>query len=332
MKSVYFTVELQAISELRKLVYFISENVDLQTLWHIRAKAGIEHLALRGDSNKQSIINMIIDCQNRNSLKTFIEGLVQYKIVGEDFIDLSSFNQCNYKLPSIENISFDIPRDTSCMLKDPTDGSLYHKPSVVRVQHNLRKCTYVDYCCICGEKLDTETLHEWGEWEYFGKHSCEQHRVCSICEEEETRTHHDWTKWTKNKNGSQFRLCSHCGEEEFNIDGNWYGFVNWENGTKDFWEVIIKTSGFLFESTKAEIKVYININDCNQCEYIVTQKASVRVVNNQIKITGKKILSTTCSKKGYMPDTFTGVISRDCQTINGTVCDKACKGTLKLSF
>ena len=332
MKTTYKTTELHALNELRKWVYFLSENINLQDLWHIRANSGIEHLAIRGDSNKQAIINMMIDCQKRDSLKSFIEGLVQYGIVGRDFIDLSYFNQCNYELPNIEILSFDIPRDTSCMLKDSSEGSLYHKPTIIRIPNKSHKCTFEDYCCVCGKKLDTKVLHEWGEWEYLHQNSCKQQRVCSLCGEKETRTHHSWTTWSKNKNGSQYRICSHCEEEEYNIDGNWYGFVNWENGTKDFWEVVIKTSGFLFESTKAEIKVYVNVNCSNQCEYIVTQKASVKVIDNEITIKGKKILSTTGSKKNYLTDTFIGVVSHNCQTIEGTVNDKSSRGTLKLGF
>ncbi len=330
MKRLSPTPELKAIEELRKLVYFLAENIDIHSLWGARAQAGIEHLELKGDSNKQSIINLLIDSQKHIALDKFIESLVTTEIVGEGFIDLSIFRAINYEFPAIENISFEVPRDSCCRIEDTTDGSIKHRPMTEVKPHKKYKCKYVKYCIICGEELDTEILHEWGEWNYEKVGSCIQKRVCSKCNEEETRVNHEWSKWIFNSNGSSFRVCSHCNKEEFSIDGQWRGFVYWDNGGKDYWELTIKTSGILWNTTKAEIKVYVNVADDNHCEYIILQKAKVDVENRKAIIKGKKIISSTNSRKKYNLDCFEGEISHKCQYIEGTVCDGTLKGTLKL--
>ena len=332
MKKYLPSPTLKAIVELRKLVYFLAENIDLHSLWGARAQAGIEHLELKGDSNKQTIVNLLIDCQKHFSLDKFIESLVTTGIVGHGFIDLSIFQAVNYEFPPIENISFEIPRESCCRIEDSCDGSIEHRPLLQTKPHKKYKCHYIKYCAVCGETLATEVSHKWEAWHYEREKSCSQKRVCSECDEVETRVRHDWTKWSSNSNGSSFRICNHCNKEEFNIDGKWHGFVFWDNGKKDYWELKIETSGFLWDTTKAEIKVYVSVTDDNRCEYVITQKAKVCVENDRVVIKGKKVISSSNKRLKYNPDNFEGKVNHGCQYIEGTVCDGTLKGTLKLSF
>lgn len=203
MKKYLPSPTLKAIGGLRKLVYFLAENIDLHSLWGARAQAGIEHLELKGDSNKQTIVNLLIDCQKHFSLDRFIESLVTTGIVGNGFIDLSIFQAVNYELPPIENISFEIPRKSCCRIEDSCDGSIEHRPLLQTKPHKKYKCHYIKYCAVCGENLVTEVSHKWEAWHYESEKSCSQKRVCSECDEVEPRVKHDWSKWSSNS------ICKH---------------------------------------------------------------------------------------------------------------------------
>lgn len=331
MEIEYFTRELQAVSELRRLVYYLSENVEVRDLWPVRAKIGIEHLAIKGDNRKQVIVNLMIECQKQHLLQEFIEGLISCKIIGQDLIDLDVFDECDYEIPNIELLSFNVSHKYSCIVKDTEDDSLHHTPSIIRVPDETRKCKFNEYCCICGEKIGTTIEHYWSKWEYVEEHSCQQQRTCSRCGETETRLHHMWSNWIANENDSKYRICSHCNKEEFDVDGEWWGYVYWENEIVDLWNVEIRTS-WLLGIQKAEVTVYVNVHDENQCDGTVTQKASVTVNNNEITIKCKKVTSSTRNIRDYRLDSFDGIIGHKCQTIEGIVYDGHNKGILLLNF
>lgn len=325
----YKTNKIKAVSELRKLVYYLSENVDPRSLWIVRAQAGIEHLELKGTSSKEVITNLFIDCQEQSTLKDFVSGLIDHKKIGAEALDLDCFEEIGYNFPDLRNVSFEISKNETCLYLDQSSNKLVHQPVYGVRPHPQENCTYIKYCKVCGKEISTLKNHEFGEWRYCKPNSCEMVRQCSKCGKTETKTNHQWLSWHTNINGSKYRVCEHCKLEEINVDGVWKGTVNWENGHKDYWEVEIKTSGFLWETTKAEIKVYVNVVG-NQCDYTVVQKASVSISGKSIKISGKKILESSGPKKGYVLDTFNGVIQSKCEALVGKVCDGSLCGELTL--
>lgn len=76
------------------------------------------------------------------------------------------------------------------------------------------RCSAVESC----------VLHEWPPFEYVSAHSCEQERVCTRCNERDTRTaEHAWSGWTHTPGGGceQRRRCLRCNEQEDRIAHIW---------------------------------------------------------------------------------------------------------------
>jgi hypothetical protein len=71
------------------------------------------------------------------------------------------------------------------------------------------------------ERIDPEGAcqthgHGFGEWEYVANNSCEQVRVCTRCNHQETgeREVHSFGEWETKGTDTQVRICQRCAREE----------------------------------------------------------------------------------------------------------------------
>ncbi len=65
-------------------------------------------------------------------------------------------------------------------------------------------------------------MHQ-GEWEYLADKSCEQKRICTVCETEQTRTEHQMGEWTTDPSQpcTQMSTCERCGTTESEVTHTW---------------------------------------------------------------------------------------------------------------
>jgi len=78
------------------------------------------------------------------------------------------------------------------------------------------RCEAVRVCASCG-KVEQETHHAWGPFNYVSADQCDQVRRCLRCEATEIRTVHEWGPWIYRDNEfntPQVHRCRRCHESE----------------------------------------------------------------------------------------------------------------------
>lgn len=326
--------EMYALSQLRKLVYFLSTSISMEALDTVLFNLNIGYIDVKGNTQKEKVIFIINYCQENNLLPAFYDKVISLNLVPKNYIDkeaLTDIPEANLKY-----FSFDIPDFASCLWEQTIDGerktvNCHNSSDSITIYINpVVPCEKIYRCNVCGNIVNRKTEHDWSEWKYISANSCDQKRVCKRCGEKETsHAQHDWSKYYKTPNGSLYRICQHCHLREYDIKGKWQGYVHWDNGTTDLWEITFyeETSMLIFTKHRATIDVYINVNiEKNVCEKIVKERGKVEVHNKKITITGKKLLAGT----NYNLDDLDGNISDDCLTIEGIVSDKKARGKIKL--
>ncbi len=329
-----YSEEMYAISQLRKLVYFLSTSISMEALGTVLFNLKIGYVDVKGNTQKEKVIFILNYCQTNNLLQDFYDMVASLNLLPHKYVDtnvLSKIPEANLKY-----LSFDIPEFASCQWKRTVSGEKEtlncheYQENVTMRRNKQNPCEKVYRCDICGKIIHRETEHDWSEWKYISANSCDQERVCKRCGKKETsHAQHDWSKYYKTPNGSLYRICQHCHLREYDIKGKWRGYVHWDNGTMDLWEIAFyeETSMFIFTKHRATIEVYINVNmEKNVCEGIVREKGKVEIYNKKITITGKKLLAGT----NYNLDDLDGIISDDCLTIEGIVSSKKDRGEIKL--
>lgn len=329
-----YSKEMYAISQLRKLVYFLSTSISMEALGTVLFNLNIGYVDVKGNTQKEKVIFIINYCQENSLLQAFYDKVISLSLVPKNYIDKETLN--DIPEANLKYLSFNIPDFASCSWKRNIEGekktiNCHNSSDYVIIRRNKKKpCEKIHRCSICGEIIDCETEHDWDDWKYISTDSCDKERVCKRCGHRETAyAKHDWSKYHKTSNGSQYRICQHCHLREYDIKGKWQGYVHWNNGTKDLWKVTFydEIIILLFTKHRAMINVYVNVNtEKNVCEKIVKEKGKVEVSNQEITITGKKLLSGT----NYNLDNLNGSISDDCLTIDGIVSSKGTRGKIKL--
>lgn len=329
-----YSDRMYAISQLRKLVYFLSISVNMEALTTVLFDLDIGFLDVKGNTQKEKVLFILNYCQENNMLQAFYDKVVSLQLIPYNYVNIDSL----YDIldVNLKYLSFDIPDFASCKWVQTVDGNqktldCHHSQNYVSLyRYKQNPCEKVYWCTICGEIVEREIEHDWDEWKYISADSCDQERVCNRCgEKEKSYSQHDWSKYNKTPNGSLYRICQHCRMREYVIKGKWRGHVHWGNGTMDLWEVTFQEETFMRIPIRhiAIIEVYIDVNtEKKTCKKIVRQKGKVKVNNQQIKIKGKKLLVGT----HYNLDDFDGNISDDCLTIEGIVLSKNIKGKIKL--
>lgn len=329
-----YSEEMYAISQLRKLVYFLSTSISMEALGIVLSNLDIGYVDMKGNTQKEKIIFILNYCQENNLLQDFYDKVFSLNLLPNNYVDTKFLNY----VPNVnlKYLSFDIPDFASCRWERTVDGEMKifncHEcqDNVTMHRNKQNPCEKVYRCDICGRIVNRKTEHTWDEWKYVSANSCDQERVCKRCGEKEiSYAQHDWSKYYKTPNGSLYRICQHCHLREYDIKGKWRGYVHWDNGTTDLWEITFyeETSFIFFTKHRATIDVYINVNtEKKVCEKIVREKGKVEVCNKKITIIGKKILVGT----NYNLDDLNGNISDDCLTIEGIISSKKARGEIKL--
>ena len=82
-------------------------------------------------------------------------------------------------------------------------------------------CEQIKVCLHCGTRYsETKTMHDYPDWEYIQSDSCEQFHKCRRCGSVETgKADHIFGNWKYHSDGSceQKRACGHCGYTEYQI-------------------------------------------------------------------------------------------------------------------
>lgn len=89
-------------------------------------------------------------------------------------------------------------------------------------------CKQKRVCSKCNE-FETRIVHDFGEWEYKDAHTCIRVRSCRRCGKmEEGKEKHDMGEWSYASKDSctQIKKCFHCGKREISYDK--HQFSEWE--------------------------------------------------------------------------------------------------------
>lgn len=75
-------------------------------------------------------------------------------------------------------------------------------------------------------------IHQ-GEWNYLDADSCEQHRICTVCETEQTRTEHQMGEWRVSDDHpcTSISTCQRCASIETQVNHTWGDWVYVADGS-----------------------------------------------------------------------------------------------------
>lgn len=342
--------KMKAIVQLRKTVYLLSTTLDGEILYILKTDLNINHIDLLGQTSKEKTINLFIYCQQNKILNQLFSCILNISKLNSvvTFIDKKLNIQELLEDVDIEYLSFSIDENSTCQVGENKFKHDYHKicdgcdtitvckicGNIDRIETNHiwdnwnykspQSCIMRRVCRRCQEEEEeNEPKHKWGEWHYVSNNSCDIERECTHCQKKETKSdQHKWIGWRDNGHGHKYNHCSHCHEEKYKIEGHWKGFVEWDDGTRDFWDVLISEKthaldilGF-FDKLIANITITTEINGKN---YIIKQQSKVSIDGNKCYFKTKDKNIIVPKGISWNKDEFEGKITEKALSIKGKV-------------
>lgn len=334
-----FDLKIKAVSLVRKAVHLLSSTLQEEAFNIIISSLELGYYEFKKEKHKDKIIELFIYCQEEGMLSELFEKLILcFNFYNGECLEFIKSIDLILKDSKIEYLAFDISEKETCRARKISDeissSETFHEISEISDDKN--SCKIYCVCIICGEIVNIEYKHKWGNWNYKNQNSCVKIQECSNCHEKRDKIEHEW-EFFRNSNGSSYNKCTHCHEEdEYDVVGLWCGYVNWNDGSRDYWKVKIeeKTRLLFMKSLIATMYLYLDIQKDKTFRNKVVLEAKVSIDKNifnnneyECIIKEKKIVSATCD---YNKDKFEGKISKGCSSMVGIVSDGKKSGKLIL--